>query len=92
VHNLDGPVVAIGDLATLIEQAQPETAGLISAADQPLPFPGSVDGSSFTELLGGSVMRSVQDGVSDAIRRFERLLADGLVQPPEPSPDAAAAH
>src|SRR4051812_11634112 len=44
VHNLDGPVVAIADLAALIEQVQPEASGLISAADQPLPFPGSVDG------------------------------------------------
>jgi UDP-glucuronate 4-epimerase len=75
VHNLDGPVVAIADLVGLLGEG-------ITADGQALPFPGGVDGSSFVELLGGSVMRSVQDGVLDAVQRFERLLAAGLVQAP----------
>jgi UDP-glucuronate 4-epimerase len=75
VHNVDGPVVAISDLVGLLGEG-------ITADDQALPFPGGVDGSSFVALLGGSVMRSVQDGVIDAVQRFERLLAAGLVKPP----------
>jgi UDP-glucuronate 4-epimerase len=75
VHNVDGPVVAISDLVSLLGEG-------ITADDQALPFPGGVDGSSFVALLGGSVMRSVQDGVIDAVQRFERLLAAGLVKPP----------
>jgi UDP-glucuronate 4-epimerase len=75
VHNLDGPAIAIADLVELLG------AG-ITADEQALPFPSQVDGSSFVELLGGSVMRPVDEGVPDAVRRFERLLADGLVRPP----------
>jgi nucleoside-diphosphate-sugar epimerase len=84
VHNLDGAPVAIDDLVGLIEAAAPAARGLISADDAPLPFPGEVDGASFVELLGGSVMRPVEDGVADTLRRFERLLDDGVVAPPEP--------
>jgi UDP-glucuronate 4-epimerase len=75
VHNVDGPVVAISDLVGLLGEG-------ITADDQPLPFPGGVDGSSFVALIGGSVMRSVQDGVIDAVQRFEQLLAAGLVKAP----------
>jgi hypothetical protein len=56
--------------------------GLVSADETPLPFPAEVDSRSFVELLGGSVMRSLDEGVADALRRFERLLAAGLVAPP----------
>ena len=82
VHNLDGPPVAIHDLVARIEAAVPGARGLITAADEALPFPGSVDGGSFVELLGGSVMRPLEEGVTDTLRRFERLLADGVVAPP----------
>jgi UDP-glucuronate 4-epimerase len=75
VHNLDGSTVAIADL---VEKLGPG----ITADEQALPFPSEVDGSSFAELLGGSVMRPVDEGVADAVRRFEQLLADGLVRPP----------
>jgi UDP-glucuronate 4-epimerase len=75
VHNLDGSVVAIADLVKLL-------GADITADEQALPFPSEVDGSSFVELLGGSVMRPVDEGVADAVQRFERLLADGLVRPP----------
>jgi UDP-glucuronate 4-epimerase len=75
VHNVDGPVVAISDLVSLLGEG-------ITADDQALPFPGGVDGSSFVALLGGSVMRSVQDGVIDAVQRFEQLLVAGLVKAP----------
>jgi UDP-glucuronate 4-epimerase len=74
VHNLDGPEVAISDLVERLTN--------VTADGQPLPFPSAVDGSSFVELLGGSVMRPVDEGVADAIQRFERLLAAGLVRPP----------
>ena len=82
VHNLDGAVVAMTDLAALIGAAA-GTGAAITAAEGPLPFPSELDGSSFAELLGGSVMRPLEDGVADAVRRFERLLADGRVKPPE---------
>jgi UDP-glucuronate 4-epimerase len=81
VHNLDGAGVAMTDLAAMIGAASGNAT--ITAAEAPLPFPSDLDGSSFVELLGGSVMRPLEDGVADAVRRFERLLAEGRVKPPE---------
>jgi UDP-glucuronate 4-epimerase len=85
VHDLDGPVASIQDVIATIEALAPDAAGLVTAEQQPLPFPAEVDSRSFTELVGGPVMRPLEDGVGEALRRFERLLADGLVKPPEPS-------
>jgi UDP-glucuronate 4-epimerase len=70
VHNLDGPVVTVRELIAAIERAAPEAAGLIAAVEEPLPFPASADASSFVELVGGQVSRSLDDGVADAIARF----------------------
>ena len=54
------------------------------AGEDALPFPGEVDATSFLELMGGPVMRPLEDGVADAVARFRRLLADGVVARPEP--------
>lgn len=86
VHNLDGEVVAVGELPDLIRRTIPEAADLITVDETPLPLVASVDGASFVELLGGSVMRPVADGVKDALARFERQLAEGLIAPPPPAP------
>ena len=77
VHDVGGPVVAMADLAAMID------GELISAADDPLPFPSGVDGSSFEALVGGDVFRPVADGVADAMERFRSLLAEGLVHAPD---------
>lgn len=82
VHNLDGATISVEDLAAMIAATVPDTPDLIEADEEPLPLVGAVDGSSFVELLGGSVMRPIADGVQDAVRRFEQLLAEGLVAPP----------
>lgn len=70
VHNLDGPVATVEEIIAAIEAAAPEAAGLITAGDEPLPFPASVDATSFTELVGGPVSRPLADGVAEAIARF----------------------
>jgi UDP-glucuronate 4-epimerase len=80
VHDLDGPVASMERVAALIGALAGD--GLVSADETPLPFPAEVDSRSFVELLGGSVMRSLDEGIADALRRFERLLAAGLVAPP----------
>ena len=82
VHNLGGEVVAIRDLAEMINGLVAAPQKLISVDETPLPLVESADGASFVVLLGGSVMRPVTDGVVDAVRRFEALLADGLVTAP----------
>jgi UDP-glucuronate 4-epimerase len=84
VHSLDGPVAGMGEVLAAIEAAVPDAQGLITADEQPLPFPAETDSSSFVELLGGPVVRPLRDGVQDAVRHFERLLANGVVRRPEP--------
>ena len=80
VHNLDGAVVSVTDLAALMEQAAPGVR--ITVDDARLPLIEEVDGSSFVELLGGSVMRPVEAQVTESVRRFEELIAQGVVKPP----------
>jgi UDP-glucuronate 4-epimerase len=70
VHNLDGPVATIPEVIAAIERAAPEAAGLVTAEDEPLPFPPSVDATSFAALVGGPVSRPLEDGVAAAIARF----------------------
>jgi len=70
VHNLDGPVATIPEVIAAIERAAPEAAGLVTAEEDPLPFPPSVDATSFTALVGGPVARPLEDGVAEAIARF----------------------
>jgi UDP-glucuronate 4-epimerase len=70
VHNLDGPVATVREVIAAIELAAPESAGQITADEQPLPFPPSVDAGSFIELVGGPVSRSLADGVAESIATF----------------------
>ncbi len=70
VHNLDGPVATMPEVIAAIEQAAPEAAGRITAGNDPLPFPSSVDATSVTDLGGGPVSRPLADGVAEAIERF----------------------
>jgi hypothetical protein len=70
VHNLDGPVATIPEVIAAIERAAPEAAGLVTAEEDPLPFPPSVDAASFVDLVGGPVSRPLEDGVAEAIARF----------------------
>jgi UDP-glucuronate 4-epimerase len=70
VHNLDGPVVTMQEIIAAIEQAAPEAAGTITAGEEPLPFPASVDASSFVELVGGPTARPLDEGVAETIARL----------------------
>jgi UDP-glucuronate 4-epimerase len=70
VHHLDGPVASMQEVIGAIERAAPEAAGLITAGEEPLPFPPSVDATSFLELVGGPVSRPLDEGVAEAIARF----------------------
>jgi nucleoside-diphosphate-sugar epimerase len=69
VHNLDGPVASMQEVIAAIERAAPDAAGLITAGEEPLPFPASVDATSFTELVGPTA-RPLERGVAEAIARF----------------------
>lgn len=81
-HNLDGEVVGMEALREMIAAVVPQAGTLITIDHDDLPLVEGVDGTSFVELLGTSVMRPVADGVRDALRRFEQLIAQGLVNAP----------
>ncbi len=70
VHDLDGPVATMAEVIAAIERAAPAAAGLITAGDEPLPFPASGDPASFTALIGGPAIRPLAEGVADAVERF----------------------
>ena len=69
VHNLDGPVASMPEVIAAIEEAAPDSAGLITAGDEPVPLPAWVDATSFIELVGPHA-RPLADGVAEAITRF----------------------
>ena len=67
VHNLDGPVATMDEVIAAIEAAVPDAR--ITAGEDPLPFPASVDASSFVELVGPTA-RPLEQGVAEAIAAF----------------------
>jgi nucleoside-diphosphate-sugar epimerase len=71
VHNLDGPVLSVPDVIAAIEEVVPDAR--ITAEETPLPFPSSVDSTSFEALVGGPTARPFDQGVADAIEAFRRL-------------------
>ncbi len=79
VHNLDGEAMRVEDLAGLIRAAAPGAE--ITVGDAVLPLVETVDGASFVELLGGSVMGPLDQRVAESVRQFEALIDRGLVQP-----------
>jgi nucleoside-diphosphate-sugar epimerase len=70
VHNLDGTVATVEEIVAAIERAAPEAAGRITGGGEPLPFPASLDATSFIELVGGPVSRPLEEGVAEAVASF----------------------
>jgi UDP-glucuronate 4-epimerase len=79
VHNLPGDAVHMAEVVGAIERAVPDAAGTITFDDAPLPFPAAGDASSLAAVAGPLPQTPFPDAVADAIERFRRLLADGLV-------------
>ena len=63
-------LATVDDVVAAIEAAEPSAAGRVTCGGDPLPFPESVDSSSFTELVGGAVSRPLADGVAESVARF----------------------
>lgn len=81
VHNLAGHPVHMSDIVDAIETAAPEAAGMITYDETLLSFPDEVDSTSLTALIGPARDTPLKEGVIDAIARFKRLIADGLLSP-----------
>jgi UDP-glucuronate 4-epimerase len=69
VHNLDGPVASVEEIVDAIHAVAPDAR--ITYGSDPLPFPPSVDSSSFEALVGGTTARPLEQGVAESIERFK---------------------
>src|SRR5439155_21315774 len=81
VHNLAGEAVAMDAVVDAIAAAAPASHGMIEHADVELPFPGRVDATSLMDVVGAVDETPFREAVSDAVTRFGRLIADGLIPP-----------
>jgi hypothetical protein len=62
----------------------------MSFGGDPLPFPEELDSSSFTAAYPDVAETPLDEGVAATIDRFRALLAEGLVQPPQPATQQGA--
>lgn len=84
VYDLPGHVIDVTEIVEAIEAAAPEAAGSIEHADEPLPFPATLDGAAYTRAVAHLELTPFRDGVRQTVEAFRALLADGLVtaEPP----------
>jgi len=67
VYNLGGPAVHMGEVVAAIEAAAPETAGLVTFDDVPLPFP-----EQLAEPWFDAPLTPLADGVRETIELFRQ--------------------
>ena len=77
VYNLHGSASAIADVVRTIETAWPQAKGLITHAEQALPFPAALDDTRYQRDLGPATPTALVDGVRRTLDEFARLHADG---------------
>jgi nucleoside-diphosphate-sugar epimerase len=75
--NLGGTKAAMTDVIDAITAAAPESAGLITAETNQLPFPDEYDGAPLDEAIGAVGWRSFADGTRGTIEHFRQAIADG---------------
>ena len=70
VANFPGEASTMDEVVAAIEAAAPEVAGAITYADQPLPFPESLESGLLERLVGPLPRTSLADGVRRTIEHF----------------------
>jgi nucleoside-diphosphate-sugar epimerase len=74
--NVPGSEVSMDEVAEAIRGVVPKAE--VTVEPTPLPFPETVDSTSFDRLVGGNFRPLIQ-GVADSMAHFQRLLASGLI-------------
>ena len=77
VYNLRGSVVSVGDVVAVIERLRPESRGLLSHDEEPLPIDPELDDAPLRSLLGAVPRRDFGAAVAETLDTFERLKARG---------------
>jgi nucleoside-diphosphate-sugar epimerase len=85
VADLGGPSVSMADVVAAIERAAGPLEPPPSFEDTPLPFPAEVGAGDLEGVLGPLPRTPLDEGVGRTIEAFRRLLAAGLLAPPEPA-------
>jgi UDP-glucuronate 4-epimerase len=70
VFDLGGPAVHVREIVSAIEAAAPESAGLITYRDEPLPFPAELDAGALEEAIGPLSRTPLDEGVRETIELF----------------------
>jgi nucleoside-diphosphate-sugar epimerase len=82
IFNLGGSSATIAEVVIAIEQAVPGSAGLITVAGGPLPFPDEIDASGI-DALGPLPVTPIGTAVAETAALFGRLHAEGRLDPVE---------
>lgn len=77
VFNLHGETVHLQEIVSTIEQIRPAAKGTITCAETGIAMPSTLDDSAIQEALGGVPRTSMVDGITETMRRFEQLQAEG---------------
>jgi nucleoside-diphosphate-sugar epimerase len=86
VADLGGPAVSMAEVVGAIERAAGEIEGRVTFDPTPLPFPDEVHDGDLEAVIGPVPRTPLGEGVERTIEVFRRLLAEGLVELPEPAP------
>jgi nucleoside-diphosphate-sugar epimerase len=73
VYNLHGSTVALADVVRMIVTAWPAAKGLLTHAEEPLPFPAALDDRRYQRDLGPAPATALVDGVRRTLDEFARL-------------------
>jgi UDP-glucose 4-epimerase len=76
VLNVPGANVSVDDVIEEIERVVPEVRGRIESQGPPLPFPESLDSTTFREVVGELPLTSLSVGVAETIRHFREAGAE----------------
>ena len=77
VFNLHGETVSVEDVVREIERARPESRGMITHDDAPLPIPPEMDDTAIRAALGAVPSTPLAEGVRRTIERFAELHSEG---------------
>jgi UDP-glucuronate 4-epimerase len=80
--NLSGSLARVHDFVTTLQDVVPESAGLIRAADEALPFPEEISDAGL-DTIGDMQVTPLEVAIRTTVELFRSRLADGRLRPEE---------
>ena len=85
VFNLAGDVIDMNDFIQLLDSVRPGAAKLISTSGKPVPVAYRMDASRLHSHVPGIPKTSLESGVAETLEIYERLHAEGRLDPSLPT-------